>query len=329
MRSLTPASGHNEMLDVFPECDNAFAERSACTTHMGKFTIQPHGRLQEWIAHEKDYFRDEGLDYEFARGPSSDTRKNVDARGMVTELLSGAFESYKHAGGNKGVKSDISCACHWAVNQASAEKVGTMWGKSYVVTPGGIMVPPESPIDKPDQLAGQEIAVGYHSGSHFTTIQSLEPFVPRDQIKLKFGGSIWARVDIGVGRDLPAVSVWGLSFQVLEQLGFRKIVDASFMIAFMFPAGVDPADIQKYMNGMRRAQMDLDLEPEKYRHFYLNEIPDRYKSMVDVRRFSPGERIVFLPYTEAMYAKTQAWIQERGLFEGQAPAVDYAACVAA
>jgi hypothetical protein len=215
------------------------------------------------------------------------------------------------------------------VNQASAQKVGTMWGKSYVVTPGGIMVPPESPIEKPEQLAGQDIAVGYHSGSHFTTIQSLEPFLARDQIKLKFGGSIWARVDIGVGRDLPAVSVWGLSFQVLEHLRFRKIVDASFMIAFMFPAGVDPADIQKYMNAMQRAQMDLDLEPEKYRHFYLNEIPDRYKSMVDVQRFSPGERIVFLPYTEAMYAKTQAWIHERGLFEGPAPAVDYAACVAA
>jgi hypothetical protein len=48
-----------------------------------------------------------------------------------------------------------------------------------------------------------------------------------------------------------------------------------------------------------------------------------------VRLFSPGERIVFLPYTEEMYAKTQAWIQQRGLFEGQAPAVDYAASVAA
>jgi hypothetical protein len=101
------------------------------------------------------------------------------------------------------------------------------------------------------------------------------------------------------------------------------------MIAFMFPAGVDPVDIQKCMNGLKRAQMDLDLEPEKYRHFYLNEMPDRYKSMVDVRRFSPGERIVFLPYTEAMYAKTQAWVHERGLFEGRVPAVDYAACVAA
>ena len=48
-----------------------------------------------------------------------------------------------------------------------------------------------------------------------------------------------------------------------------------------------------------------------------------------MRRFSPGERIVFLPYTEEMYAKTQAWIHERGLFEGQTPMVDYAASVAA
>ena len=213
---------------------------------MAKFVIQPHGRLQEWIADEKGYFHDEGLDYEFLRGTSSES----------------------------------------------------------------------------EQLAGQEIAVGYHSGSHFTTVQSLEPFLGKEQIKLRFGGSIRARVDIGIDRDLPAVSVWGLSFQVLEHLGFRKVVDTSFMIAFLFPAGVEAADVEKYMNGMKRAQMDLDLAPEKYRHYYLNEIPDRYKSKVDVRRFSTGERIVFLPYTEDMYTKTQAWIDGHGMFEGQPPAAD-------
>jgi ABC-type nitrate/sulfonate/bicarbonate transport system substrate-binding protein len=215
------------------------------------------------------------------------------------------------------------------VNQASAQQTGTMWGKSYVVTPGGIMVPPESPIKTPEQLAGQEIAVGYHSGSHFIAIQALEPFLTPEQIKLRFGGSIWARVDIGVDRDLPAVCVWGLSFQVLEQMGFRKVLDASFMIAFMFPNAVDPADVEKYMNGLKRAQMELDFAPEKYRHYYLNEIPERYKSKVDVRLFSSGERIVFLPYTEDMYARTQAWIHERGLFEGKPPAIDYASSVAA
>jgi len=295
---------------------------------MEKFIIQPHGRLQEWIAHEKGYFRDEGLDYEFAFGPATGKPKQLDSSGKVPDLLSGAFESYKSAGGNKGAKSDISCACHWTVNQAASQQIGTMWGKSYVVAPGAIMVPPDSPINKPEDLAGQEIAVGYHSGSHFTTIQALEPFLPRERIKLKFVGSVWARVDVGVDRDVPATSAWGLTYLTLEQLGFRKIVDTSFMIAFMFPPGVDPSDVEKYMNGMKRAQMDLDFEPEKYKHHYLKEIPERYRAAVDVRRFGPGERIVFLPYSEAVYAKTQTWLQERSLFEVKPP-MNYTGSVAA
>jgi NitT/TauT family transport system substrate-binding protein len=249
---------------------------------MAKFTIQPHGRLQEWIAHEKGYFRDAGLDYDFRGGLSAERKKEVDASGKIVDVFSGAFESYEQGKGNKGVKSDISCACHWAVNQASSQQIGTMWGKSYVVT-----------------------AVGYHSGSHFTTLQALEPFLDREQIKLKFVGSSWARVDAGVEGDMPATSVWGITYQVLEQLAFRKIVDTTFMIAFLFPHGVDSADVDKYMEGLKRAQMDLDFAPERYKHFYLNEIPDRYKARIDVRRFSTGERIVFLPYGEETYAKTQ------------------------
>ena len=32
---------------------------------MSKFIIQPHFRLQEWVAEEKGYFRGEGLEYLF------------------------------------------------------------------------------------------------------------------------------------------------------------------------------------------------------------------------------------------------------------------------
>ena len=32
---------------------------------MAKFVISPHFRLQEWVAEEKGYFAQEGLDYEF------------------------------------------------------------------------------------------------------------------------------------------------------------------------------------------------------------------------------------------------------------------------
>ena len=30
---------------------------------MARFIIQPHGRLNDWVAEEKGYFGDEGLDY--------------------------------------------------------------------------------------------------------------------------------------------------------------------------------------------------------------------------------------------------------------------------
>ena len=32
---------------------------------MATFRIQPHVRLQEWVAEENGFFREEGLDYEF------------------------------------------------------------------------------------------------------------------------------------------------------------------------------------------------------------------------------------------------------------------------
>jgi NitT/TauT family transport system substrate-binding protein len=37
--------------------------------------------------------------------------------------------------------------------------------------------------------------------------------------------------------------------------------------------------------------------------------------LVDVRRFGPGERIVFEPYTREMYERTQRWMQTWNLFE--------------
>ena len=179
---------------------------------MAKFIIQPHGRLQEWIAHEKGYFRDEGLDYEFARAVGR--HRQAGRRGRQGDRPQvRRVQSYEKGGGNKACKSDISCACHWTVNQAATQQyrhdVGQVLCRDARRHHGAAGIA-DQPAGEP---GGQEIAVGYHSGSHYTTIQALEPFLQREEIKLRFGGSIWARVDIAVGRDLPAVSVWGLSFQ--------------------------------------------------------------------------------------------------------------------
>jgi NitT/TauT family transport system substrate-binding protein len=283
---------------------------------MAIFHIQPHGRLQEWVADENGYFKDEGLDYVFTHGFDMGEQKRPKG---APEVRYGAFESYKQNDGNKGTaRSDISCACHWAVNQAAVENAGRIYRDAYVVTPGAVMVRQDSSIQKPEDLTNVEIAVGYHSGSHFATIQALEPFIPPDQIKLAFIGAPMKRLDALLDGDVEAVTVWGLSYQILEQLGAQRIVDATFMVAFMFPNDTDLADVERYMRALKRAQMEIDLHPERYRKHYLKEIPERFRTVVDVYRFSTGERVVFLPYTDQALNETQHWIQSHGLFEAEA-----------
>jgi hypothetical protein len=87
------------------------------------------------------------------------------------------------------------------------------------------------------------------------------------------------------------------------------------MAGFMFGAETDPVDVRKYFNALQRAQMELDLEPEPYKRHYLKEIPERFHALIDVRRFGPGERLVFLPYTAEAYERTQRWMRERELFD--------------
>jgi NitT/TauT family transport system substrate-binding protein len=168
------------------------------------------------------------------------------------------------------------------------------------------------------------VGVGYHSGSHFSAIQSLEAVIAPDQINLRFVGQPYDRIDALLTRELPAANVWGAATYLLEQQGFRKVLDSTFMAGFLFSAETDARDVERYFSGLRRAQMDLDFEPERYKHYYLREIPERFHELIDVHGFGTGERVVFLPYTAEMYERSQRWMQERELFEeaGTVPAFE-------
>ena len=105
---------------------------------MAKFIIEPHFRLQEWIAHDKGYFTDEGLDYEFRELIKSSDGKHHDKGDKV-----GAMQSFE-----AGRKADVSCACHWTINVAASKGLGRMANEVYSVSPAGIFVQPDSKIKR-------------------------------------------------------------------------------------------------------------------------------------------------------------------------------------
>jgi NitT/TauT family transport system substrate-binding protein len=299
---------------------------------MSPFKIQPHNRLQEWVAEENGYFADEGLDYVFY-SPDTDggIGRAYHLQGSVAsaddaplEVTHGAFETME-----AGRACDVSSACHWAVNMAASAQHGKMWSHAYSVTPSGIYVAAESSIRKPVDLIGREVGVGYHSGSHFSALQALEAFLSIDQMKLKFIGSPNDRVAQLLDRRIDAANVFGLQSYIMEQQGFRKIVDTTFMVGFLISGqDTEMADVEKYFRALRRAQRDIDAGHQRYTHYYLREMAAEFKPLVDVRAFGPGERMVFEPYTREVYEATHRWMESLQLFpREQAGRADYGTAV--
>jgi hypothetical protein len=282
---------------------------------MSKFVIAPHFRLQEWVAEEKGYFRAEGLDYDF-----QETMPSSSGAGHQLGNKVGAYQSIE-----AGRACNISGACHWTVNVAAASGHGKLYADAYSVSPAGVFVPPESSIKDPKDLAGVPISVGYQSGSHYATIQSLEGYLPLSDIKLSFAdGLLFSRMEQLFDRKAPAVSVFSGPYYFLEQLGFRKVIDSTFMMAMTITGDPDMEDVRKYYRALRSAQRDIDLRPELYTHYYKREFPTRFHPMMDTRRWGPGERIVFEPYTKQVFEESRKWIAERGIFpDGDLGSNDY------
>jgi ABC-type nitrate/sulfonate/bicarbonate transport system substrate-binding protein len=256
-----------------------------------KFIIEPHFRLQEWVADEKGYFKEEGLDYIFQ-------------------------ELVKSTDGAHHYKGD---------KVAASKGKGKLYADVYSVAPSGVFVPQDSPIKRPEDLAGVPIAVGYQSGSHYSTIQALEQYMPADKINLSFAdGMLFHRLDQLIEGKAQASALFSGPYYFAEQLGFRKIIDTTFMIATMVTGDPDPEDLRKFFRALRKAQRDIDLRPELYTHYYKKEFPDRFHAKMDTRRWGPGERLVFEPYTKEVYEESFEWIAAHGIFpEGKMGSSQY------
>jgi ABC-type nitrate/sulfonate/bicarbonate transport system substrate-binding protein len=269
------------------------------------FIIEPHFRLQEWVAEEKGYFRDAGLDYVFQELIQSSDGKHHDRGDKV-----GAFQSFE-----RGREAAVSCACHWTVGVAASQGKGRLYADVYSIAPSGVFVAADSPIRRPEDLAGVPISVGYQSGSHYSTIQALEQYLPADRINLSFAqGMLFARLDNLLNGASRASALFNGPYYLAEQLGFRKIIDTTFMIATMITGDPDTDDLRRFFAALQRAQRDIDLRPDRYTKYYRNEFPVRYHAVMDTRRWGPGERLVFERYSKEVYEETFSWIAQHGIF---------------
>jgi NitT/TauT family transport system substrate-binding protein len=64
-------------------------------------------------------------------------------------------------------------------------------------------------------------------------------------------GLLFRRMQKLVDRRVTAASVFSGPYYFLEQLGLCKIIDSTFMMAFMVTGDPDPGGVRKYFRAMR------------------------------------------------------------------------------
>jgi hypothetical protein len=92
------------------------------------------------------------------------------------------------------------------------------------------------------------------------------------------------------------------------------VIDTTFMIATIVTGNADQEDLKKFFRALKRAQRDIDLRPDRYTHYYTKEFPTRWHAQMDTRRWGPGERLVFEPYTKEAYEESFEWIARHQIF---------------
>src|SRR5260370_17519565 len=107
-----------------------------------------------------------------------------------------------------------------------------MYADLCSVAPWGMFVAADSSVRTPAHLAQVPISVGFQSGSHYSTIQALEQYIPASEINLIFeDGMLFSRMERLIEGKSPAAALFNGPYYLAEQLAFRKIIGTTFMIS--------------------------------------------------------------------------------------------------
>jgi len=225
-----------------------------------------------------------------------------------------------HAEAMERGSANIFNACEWG-NYRRSQDTGVgcrQLGRRASIVAGAVAVPPDSDIYTPQQLANKTIAVPFHAGTHYLTLQLLEGFVPRDMIKLVSSGRPSERYRAMMSDKVDACSVREPWITVAEKNGCRLIVQG-------FYHGTDSAtpeigaDAYAALNrALTEAVRRINADKRSYLHYFIdNEKGDEVKAL-SLDDFNLN-RIVFVepgkPIPHEQLMRTYDWMVSWNLID--------------
>src|SRR4051795_2738786 len=262
--------------------------------------IAPKGMgLNDFVAFEEGYFRDEGLEVEFDWKIFRGTQSSWKGRDYFQRP-----QDQPYAKGES--EAVIQGACEWGTICNAAAGMGRVVAEAYGESPWAIYVRPDSPIERPEQLRDVPVAVGLRAGSHFNVPYRLEKFLPIEQIKTVNTGGFGARLKALLEGEVEAASLLPPQIDMAEQLGLRKIIADEFHTLWWVPETAPQEDVRAYLRGLDRAEKALQADLKKYLPLWEKCVPEEFKDGYtwDYSKFTRGERFVYQPLPRADFDMT-------------------------
>src|SRR5918999_4851826 len=181
------------------------------------------------VADEEGLFAQEDIEVTFLRSRQWDPTRapEPDPRQVDPFWRHAPFEERAAASFN---------ACEWGqIHRSQVSEVGgRIIQLRATVACQTIFVRPDSPITHPQALRDHTIAVNFHAGSHYLTLQLLEGFMAREEMKVVHLGQAQLRLQAMLNGTVDAAMLMEPFIALAEKHGCHEILEGFYVGSEMF-----------------------------------------------------------------------------------------------
>jgi NitT/TauT family transport system substrate-binding protein len=208
-------------------------------------------------------------------------------------------------------KADIYRACEWGqIRRTYDNPRGPIVARRPAMVYQSVFVRPDSPINATIALAGKNVGVQFHQGSHYVTLAMLEGFMPRDEIKVVHAGTVQERYESLMRGDVEGATLMEPWVSLAQKNGCKEIVGTFYQGTENAGQGLDPKVWEAAMRAVKNAVRLININKKKYVHYMIEEIPENYaKQLTPDDFYLPRLRYVDpAPYSREEFERAYNWM---------------------
>ena len=264
------------------------------------------------VARDEGLFAKEKLDVKLVRSPRRKERlqrnpNQVDSRG--NHLL---FE--------RG-KAQFQRGCEWGqLRRAYDSKLGgRVVSKRSAIVSQAIIVRGDSPYTHPQDLRNVPVGVHFHAGSQYLTLQMLEGFLPRDEIKVVHFPVSANRYKALLDGDVGAITLPEPWISLAEKQKCKLICEAYCVGSEVASPDIDFDTYAAIGRAIKKAVRLINGNKKKYLHYFIADIPRGLGSLrpadFHLSRLRYADPV---PYPAEEFERAYQWMLSWGLLRPNA-----------